>query len=83
MADRYLGAPYTNAPMCAMDSDGVSQKYPAGQTFCFMTANDTVVQQPLHLENFTGAITTHALDFLSNRARTPAVPWCVAVHLPL
>ena len=25
--DTYLGAPYTNAPMCAMDADGVSDKY--------------------------------------------------------
>ena len=41
--ESYLGAPYTNAPMCAMDSDGISQKVKSGPNYCFMTANDTVV----------------------------------------
>ena len=30
--DTYLGAPYTNAPMCAMDADGVSDKYRSALT---------------------------------------------------
>ena len=48
--DTYLGAPWTNAPMCAMDSDGISNKYRQAQTFCFMTANTTVVQcRELHI----------------------------------
>ena len=54
--DTYLGAPWTNAPMCAMDSDGVADKYHTSQTFCFLAANDTVVQQPLRVENFTRAL---------------------------
>lgn len=64
--DSYLGSPYTNAPMCAMDGDGRSDKYPTGPTFCFMVANRTVVQMPLVLENFTSTITRHAVDFIRN-----------------
>jgi hypothetical protein len=66
--ESYLGAPYTNAPMCEMDSDGISQKIPSGPNYCFMTANDTVVQQPLRLQNFTSTITAHALEFLDVQA---------------
>jgi len=66
--DTYLGAPWTNAPMCAMDSDGISQKFSTGPSFCFLTANRTVVQQPLRLENFTATITSHALQFFDARA---------------
>lgn len=69
----YVGAPYTNAPMCAMDSDGVSKKFKTGPTFCFLTANDTVVQSPLKLENFTSAITNHAIGFLDNQE--VGAPW--------
>jgi len=66
--DTYLGAPFTNAPMCEMDGDGISQKISTGPSFCFLTANRTVVQQPLRLENFTSTITAHALDFIDRRA---------------
>lgn len=79
--------------MCAMDSDGVSRKFASGQTFCFMTANDTVVEQPLRLENFTATITGHALDFLAARAAESGagdsrIPWYFLmsyfhVHTPL
>ena len=58
-----------------MDADGISRKYPAGQTFCFVTHNDTVVQQPLRLENFTSTITDHALGFFEARAAEPLTPW--------
>ena len=86
--DTYLGAPWTNAPMCAMDSDGRSEKFKAGPTFCFLTANDTVVEQPLRVENFTRTITAHALDFLDAAAATPTTPWLHVlaffhVHTPL
>lgn len=86
--DTYLGAPYTNAPMCEMDADGVSTKYDTSQTFCFMMANETVVQQPLRLENFTRYITDHAVDFLTTRAAAKAQPWFFFmsyfhVHTPL
>lgn len=82
----YIGAPYTNAPMCAMDGDGFSRKVAAGPASCFMFANDTVVEQPLALENFTRAITTHATHFV--RTQTAAVPWYFFmayfhVHTPL
>jgi len=50
-------------------------RYPAGQTFCFLTHNDTVVQQPLRLENFTSTITDHALGFFEARAAEPLTPW--------
>ena len=87
--DTYLGAPYTNAPMCAMDSDGISAKFKSGPTYCFLAANDTVVEQPLRIENFTRTITDHALSFLeTSRAAAPAQPWFFLmaffhVHTPL
>lgn len=86
--DTYLGAPYTNAPMCEMDADGFSTVYNTSRAFCFMTANDTVVQNPLRLENFTKYITDHALEFLANRAAFAAQPWYFFmsyfhVHTPL
>jgi len=81
-----VGAPYTNAPMCAVDGDGISRKYRAGQTFCFLMKNDTVVEQPLRLENFTSTITTHAVDFI--RSQNKDDPWFFLmsyfhVHTPL
>ena len=84
--ETYLGAPYTNAPMCAMDSDGVSQRYKSSPTFCFMVANDTVVESPLRLENFTRAMTRHATDFIGQQSA--AAPWFFFmsyfhVHTPL
>jgi hypothetical protein len=33
--ETYLGAPYTNAPMCEMDSDGISQKIHSGKSRCW------------------------------------------------
>ena len=87
--ESYVGAPWTNAPMCAMDSDGVSAKVRTGPAFCFLMANDTVVQQPLRLENFTATITAHALSFLARQAADrPATPWFFLmayfhVHTPL
>ena len=67
--DTYVGAPWTNAPMCEMDSDtGTSTKYKSGPKYCFLTHNDTVVEMPLRVENFTRTITHHALEFLSERA---------------
>lgn len=85
--DSYLGAPWTNAPMCAMDGDGVSAKYATGPAFCFLFANDTVVEQPLRLENFTAAITEHALQFTGRHCRE-IHPWFFTmayfhVHTPL
>ena len=87
--DTYLGAPWTNAPMCAMDSDGISQVYASSSNFCFMTANNSVVQMPLHLENFTQAITKHAIDFFeASAASAEQHPWFFFmsyfhVHTPL
>lgn len=69
--DTYLGAPYTNAPMCEMDADGVSSKHKSGPINCFMMANETVVQQPLRLENFTSTITSHALNFILDPSPDP------------
>jgi steryl-sulfatase len=95
--ETYLGSPYTNAPMCEMDDDGISQKISTGPSFCFMTANTTVVEQPLRLENFTKSITDHAVGFLDeqgnqaiaakNRGEQPS-PWFFFmsyfhVHTPL
>lgn len=82
----YVGAPYTNAPMCAMDSDGLSHKFAVGPSYCFLFANDTVVEQPLRIENFTRTITDHATDFIG--AQTPTTPWFFFmsyfhVHTPL
>ena len=49
--DSYVGAPWTNAPMCEMDSDtGLSNLHPDGPNFCFLTQNDTVVEMPLRIE---------------------------------
>lgn len=95
--ETYLGSPYTNAPMCEMDSDGVSQLHKSGPSFCFLTANDTVVQQPLRLENFTKTITDHAVAFLDQQGSrsksalatgSPPQPWYFFmsyfhVHTPL
>jgi hypothetical protein len=84
--DSYLGAPWTNSPMCAMDSDGVSNLIATGPAFCFLMANNTVVEQPLRIENFTGTITDHAVTFISRQ--TAAHPWFFLmayfhVHTPL
>lgn len=84
--DTYLGSPYTNAPMCEMNAEGVSLHYPSGPIFCFATSNRTVVQQPLRLENFTRMITNHAVDFI--QSRSAAKPWFFFmsyfhVHTPL
>mmetsp|Transcript_60508 Transcript_60508/g.130599 ORF Transcript_60508/g.130599 Transcript_60508/m.130599 type:complete len:587 (+) Transcript_60508:25-1785(+) len=87
--DSYLGSPYTNTPMCAMDGDGVSDTLKSSPGFCYMTANTTVVQQPLRLENFTGTITDHAVWFLRHQASKPQrQPWFFFmsyfhVHTPL
>jgi hypothetical protein len=82
----YLGAPWTNAPMCAMDGDGVSARFATGPAFCLMMANDTVVEQPLVLENFTRRITEHAVAFVGRQSA--ARPWLFLmayfhVHTPL
>eukprot|EP00656_Telonema_subtile_P053598 TRINITY_DN7805_c0_g1_i5.p1 TRINITY_DN7805_c0_g1~~TRINITY_DN7805_c0_g1_i5.p1 ORF type:complete len:450 (-),score=91.86 TRINITY_DN7805_c0_g1_i5:132-1481(-) len=84
--DHYLGAPFTNAPFCEMDENGISQKIKDGPEFCFMMANDTVVQQPLRLENFTETITDHAVRFIATS--DPHQPWFFMmsyfhVHTPL
>jgi arylsulfatase A-like enzyme len=91
--DTFKGAPWTNAPMCAMDSDGRSMKYKSGPKFCFMTENDTVVEMPLRIENFTRTITDHTIDFFRERAnardlRNVTQPWFFFhswfhVHTPL
>jgi hypothetical protein len=52
-----------------MDSDGVSDRWADSARFCFLTANDTVVQQPLRLENFTRTITDHTVAFLDGQGR--------------
>ena len=84
--DTYLGAPWTNAPMCAMDADGVAAKFATGPAFCMMFANDTVVEQPLRVEDFTATITEHAVSFIGRQ--TAARPWFFFmsyfhVHTPL
>lgn len=42
--DSFWGSPYTNAPMCEMNSEGVSLKHRSGPIYCFAMANRTVVQ---------------------------------------
>eukprot|EP00658_Telonema_sp_P-2_P013189 TRINITY_DN14998_c0_g1_i1.p1 TRINITY_DN14998_c0_g1~~TRINITY_DN14998_c0_g1_i1.p1 ORF type:complete len:511 (+),score=34.21 TRINITY_DN14998_c0_g1_i1:259-1791(+) len=84
--DTYLGSPFTNTPACAMDAEGISQKAKNGPNVCFLMANRTVVQQPLHLENFTSTITQHALNFISSATHNQ--PWFFFmsyfhVHTPL
>ena len=89
--ESYLGSPWTNAPMCAMGDDGIADKYSSAQTFCFLVANTTVVEQPLRVENFTSAITDHATGFIARH--TPSSqhgrqPWLFLmayfhVHTPL
>ena len=91
--DTFKGAPWTNAPMCAMDSDGRSLKYKSGPKYCFLTANDTVIEMPLRIENFTKTITDHTVDFFRERAnardhRNVTRPWFFFhswfhVHTPL
>ena len=34
--ESYVGAPFTNAPMCAMDADGFSLKIKSGPAYCFL-----------------------------------------------
>eukprot|EP00466_Bigelowiella_natans_P018362 jgi/Bigna1/41464/e_gw1.52.25.1 len=65
---------------------GINGNKEAGQTFCFLMKNDTVVEQPLRLENFTSTITTHAVDFI--RSQNKDDPWFFLmsyfhVHTPL
>ena len=72
--------------MCAMDSDGVSAQYATGPAFCFLMANDTVVEQPLRIENFTSTISQHAVAFIERQ--TSAQPFFFLmsyfhVHTPL
>jgi arylsulfatase A-like enzyme len=72
--------------MCAMDSDGLSTLVKTGPAFCFLMANDTVVEQPLRLENFTATITRHAVSFIERQ--TSARPFFFFmsyfhVHTPL
>ena len=94
--DTYLGSPYTNAPMCAMDpTTGVSDRFGSSREYCFLMANTTVVQQPLHLENHTAVITRFATEFIDGRSRAAGrgagaarVPWFFFmsyfhVHTPL
>eukprot|EP00948_MAST-09A_sp_MAST-9A-sp1_P000949 g949.t1 len=87
--DTYLGAPWTNAPMCEMYHDGRSYLHKTGPNFCFMTANETVVEMPLRIENFTRTITDHAIEFFENSvAWYPDQPWFFFmsyfhVHSPL
>eukprot|EP00938_MAST-03A_sp_MAST-3A-sp1_P005480 g5480.t1 len=69
--DSFWGSPYTNAPMCEMDSQGLSLKHRSGPVYCFAMANRTVVQQPLRLENFTEQITNHAVDFIYQHQDKP------------
>ena len=85
MSDRVLALP-ANAQMCEMDSDGVSAKQSISPAFCFAMANDTVVEQPLRLENFTRKITDHAVAFIE--LQTAAQPFFFFmsyfhVHTPL
>lgn len=54
--------------MCAADSDGRSHKFKSGPKFCFMTANNTVVEMPLRIQNFTRTITDFAVDFIATEA---------------
>ena len=64
----------------------------AGPKYCFMTANDTVVEMPLRVENFTRRITDHCVEFIAERAaardRGEQNPWFFMlsffhVHTPL
>ena len=82
----YLGAPWTNAPMCEMDADGYAHKLASGPAYCFLFANDTVVQQPLAIENFTRTLTGFATQWI--REQSAATPWFFFlsyfhVHTPL
>ncbi|GAB5355772.1 hypothetical protein AAMO2058_000234100 [Amorphochlora amoebiformis] len=90
--DTFLGSPFTNQKFCQMDADGISQKHREGPIFCFLLGNNTVVQQPLKLVNFTDAMTRHALEFLENAKAAQGggnrVPWYFLmsyfhVHTPL
>jgi membrane-anchored protein YejM (alkaline phosphatase superfamily) len=69
-----------------MDSDGFSTKHEYGPLYCFLMANDTVVEMPLAIENFTAHITRHATDFIWRQ--TTAAPFYFLmsyfhVHTPL
>jgi len=84
--ESYLGAPWTNAPMCAMDSEGYSRAISTGPDYCFLFANDTVVEQPLAVENFTRTITNFATDWI--HGQDGEQPWFFFmsyfhVHTPL
>jgi arylsulfatase A len=84
--ESYLGVPWTNAPFCAMDSDGYSRKVAKGPTFCFLLANDTVVEMPLAIENFTSTITRHAVDFIGRQSAAAPFFFFMSyfhVHTPL
>ena len=72
--------------MCAMDSDGVSARYATGPAFCFLMANDTVVEQPLRIENYTSAISQHAVSFIERQTRARPFFFFMSyfhVHTPL
>jgi arylsulfatase A-like enzyme len=82
--DTYVGAPWTNAPMCEMDSDtGTSTKYKSGPKYCFLTHNDTVVEMPLRVENFTRTVTDHAVEFIAERAAARAASAAAGQTAPL
>ncbi len=83
----FWGSPYTNAPMCEMSENGISNMHRSSPIYCFAMENTTVVQQPLRLENFTQSITDHAVNFIRDTT-SPDQPWLTFVsyfhvHTPL
>ena len=70
-----------------MNEQGISDKFSSSREYCFLMANETVVQQPLRLENFTSTITRFAVDFITEKSAGDK-PWFFFmsyfhVHTPL
>lgn len=58
--DDYLGDPFTNMDACKQGHES--------SIFCTLYANDTIIQQPIKMENLTLELTRHAVDFITRQA---------------
>jgi len=95
--DDFLGYPLSNGRQCGPQTDGVGRvaKMVFGHfmgdpmnTSCMLYQNNTIVQQPMILENKTHELTHHALNFLEDAAKDPNTPFVylmswLHVHEPM
>ncbi len=59
--DTWLGIPFSNTNFCR--SNGPEK---IAAEFCMVMANNTVVQQPTRMDNLTGMLIQHSLDFIAD-----------------